>query len=401
MENTEKQYDVLNMAAAMTVTGFIYLASFAGPVANSVMTEFGIEPSTFKTINMIPSLMMVVLSLLSGALTSKYPIKKIVLFAACFSITGTLIPAFTHTWPAYIASRVVFGVGNGMLFPMASAIINQLFTGAQRDKLMGLRAGVGALMGAAFTTLGGIMGRVIWRHAYLCALIGIPLWLFILWKCPTNEVYTKAKVQGGSNEKKLTGKTYLILVALFVFNMMMVSFQANLPLVLNGEKIAPDSAVTSTVQSTITVCAFLAGLVFATAKKATRRFISPLAFVLVGVATLLACYAKTLPLFYVAAVIFGFGFGFYNPALTVAVAQSAASPKYGAIAISVYTSVLGVAQFGSAKVLKFIAEKLGLNLGLRNDWQIAWPVVLVVTAAAVAYIMMTGGVDGKKKEEAK
>ena len=122
---------------------------------------------------------------------------------------------------------------------------------------------------------------------------------------------------------------------------------------------------------------------------------------LVGVATLLACYAKTLPLFYVAAVIFGFGFGFYNPALTVAVAQSAASPKYGAIAISVYTSVLGVAQFGSAKVLKFIAEKLGLNLGLRNDWQIAWPVVLVVTAAAVAYIMMTGGADGKKKEEAK
>ena len=46
-------------------------------------------------------------------------------------------------------------------------------------------------------------------------------------------------------------------------------------------------------------------------------------------------------------------------------------------------------------------QEYGLNLGLRNDWQIAWPVVLVVTAAAVAYIMMTGGADGKKKEEAK
>ena len=216
MEKTEKQFDILNIAAAMTVTGFIYLASFAGPVASSVMTEFGIEPSTFKTINMIPSLMMVVLSLLSGALTSKYPIKKIVLFAACFSIAGTLIPAFTHTWGAYVASRVVFGIGNGMLFPMASAIINQLFTGAQKDKLMGLRAGVGALMGAGFTALGGIMGKVIWRHAYMCALIGIPLWLFILWKCPTNEVYSKAKAEGGANEKKLTGKTYLILAALFI-----------------------------------------------------------------------------------------------------------------------------------------------------------------------------------------
>lgn len=408
METQEKQYSFLNILAAFMVTGFIYLASFVGPVANAVRTEFaqqlGQDPDafavTYKTINMIPSLMMVFLSLLSGILTSKFPIKKIVLFAAAFSITGTLIPAFTHTWGAYVASRVVFGVGNGLLFPMASAVINQLFTGSLKDRLMGLRAGVGALMGACFTTLGGIIGRTDWRHAFMCAFVGIPLWLLILWKCPTNEVYSKAKAEAGVSEKKFTGRTFAILAAVFVFNMMMMAFQANLPLVMASEKIA-ESSVIGTVQSTITVCAFLAGLVFAAIKKASGRFVTPLAFLLVGLGTLVICYAKSLPLFYIAAVIFGFGFGFYNPAVTLAVAQSAASPKYGALAISLYTSVLGVAQFISAMTLSTIAKIFNLNMGLRNDWQVSWPTVLIVVAAAVVYIASTGGKEFKKKGETK
>ena len=153
-----------------------------------------------------------------------------------------------------------------------------------------------------------------------------------------------------------------------------------------------------TVQSTITVCAFLAGLIFGTIKKASGRFVTPLSFLLVGLGTLVICYARSLPIFYIAAVIFGFGFGFYNPSVTLAVAQSAASPKYGALAISLYTSVLGVAQFISAMTLSTIAKIFNLNKGLRNDWQVAWPVVLVVVAAAVVYIASTGGKEFKKKE---
>lgn len=53
-------------------------------------------------------------------------------------------PVVLNGFAVLIASRVIFGVGHGLIFPLASAIINQLFTGKQRDRLMGIRAGVGA-----------------------------------------------------------------------------------------------------------------------------------------------------------------------------------------------------------------------------------------------------------------
>ena len=43
METQEKQYSFLNILAAFMVTGFIYLASFVGPVANAVRTEFALQ----------------------------------------------------------------------------------------------------------------------------------------------------------------------------------------------------------------------------------------------------------------------------------------------------------------------------------------------------------------------
>ncbi|GEM_PF-1285971 len=399
MENeNSQQYGTIEIIAAFCITGMIYMGSFAGPVAAQIMNAFGFEASDYKTINTIPSLMMVVLSLVSGGLTSKFPIKKIVAFSGVFLAIGGLIPVFTTSKTMYIASKVIFGLGHGMIFPMASAIINTLFKGEQKDKLMGIRAGVGALMGAGYTTIAGFVGKAGgYKAALSCTAIAIPLALFILWKCPTNELMTKkAKVEGGEGEKKLTTRSYVLFFFMFLYNMMSMALLSNLSLYLSGEGLA-DSGVIGTISSMNTYLAFVAGLIFSKVKKVLGRYTTSLAFICVSISFLIMTNCTSIPLFYVAVAINGLGFGFYNPSITLAVAQSAANPKYGALAISGYTSAIGIGQFLSAKVLKFINDNW-CHIENRADWKIArWP-IFAIAIGSVIFITLTGGKDGKKKE---
>lgn len=400
MSQNNKDYTTLNIAAAFTISGLIYMGNFVSPVMALISAEYpAIDASLIKMLTTIPSLMMVVMSLVSGSLTNRFPIKKIVLFACSFSLVGGMIPVFFKSFNALLISRFIFGIGHGMIFPMASAIVNSLFTGERRDKLMGIRAGIGTLIGATFSTVAGIIGSTGWRNSIACTAIVIPMALFIAWKCPENEVAPKASPSADAasgKEKKFTGKTWMLYAVLFIYNMFMVTFMMNLALVIAGDGIGT-TAQAGTINSTFTVASFLAGLMFGSVKKKIRRFISPLAFGLVGLAFCLMFFANNIALFYVGAVIYGFGFGFYNPALTVVAAQSAASPKYASIAIAGYTSIVGLGQFLAPIVLKKVAAILGLT-GLRTDWNIAFIGCFAVMIGAIIYIMCTGGIDGKKAE---
>ena len=91
--NQQQQYSMLNIIAAISVSGLIYLGNFVSPVISSISATYpDVSESTIKMLTTIPSLMMVIMSLVSGGLTSRYPIKKIVVFASFFSLVGGVMP---------------------------------------------------------------------------------------------------------------------------------------------------------------------------------------------------------------------------------------------------------------------------------------------------------------------
>ena len=382
-----KNYNFLNIAAAISVSGLIYLGNFVSPVISLISAEFPeVSTSVIKMLTTIPSLMMVVMALVSGGLTSRYPIKKIVIVASLFSLVGGLMPVLIPGFTALLISRFIFGIGHGLIFPMASAIINQLFTGKQRDKIMGIRAGIGALIGSAYATVAGIMGAMGWRASLACTAVVIPLALFIAWKCPENELAKRAPAAdaGAVKEQRLTTKTYIICGLLFIYNMLMVTFMTNLSLVVAKDGLGT-TAQAGTISSTYTMAACVAGLIFGTVKGKVGRYISPLAFGLVGIGFVVLYFAPSITLFYVGAILYGIGFGFYNPALTMVAAQTAAQPKYAPIAISLYTSCVGLGQFLASIILPVVAGVFGLT-GNRTDWAIAMVGCLIFAVGAALYI---------------
>ena len=398
-ENTPKyDYSLLNIIAAISVSALIYLGNFVSPVVSSISAEYpDVSESAIKMLTTIPSLMMVVMSLVSGGLTSRYTIKKIVVFASVFALVGGMMPVFWDGMAVMIASRVIFGIGYGLIFPMASAIVNQLFTRKQRDRLMGIRAGVGALIGALFSSVAGVVGMINWRYAFACTAVVIPIALLIAWKCPENGL-SKSPSKGSEKvkEKKLTTLTYVIYAGLFIFNMLMVTFVTNLSLVISRDNIGT-VAQAGTVSSVYTVSAFVAGVIFSSVKSKAKRYTTPLAFGLVGIGLAILYFSHSLPLFYVGAVFYGLGFGFYNPQLTMVAAQTATKPIYAPIAIAGYTSCVGIGQFLASIVLPQVANILGIT-STRSDWLISFVGIGIAVVITTVYITATGGAEGKKEE---
>lgn len=388
-QQEEKQYGFLNIAAAMSVTVLIYVGGFVGPVISSISSAYPEVPlDMIRMLTTIPSLMMVLCSLISGQLTRRMPIKKIVYIAMCFQLAGGLMPAFLEGFGVLLASRFVFGIGNGMVFPLASAMVNQLFTGKKRDRLMGVRSALGALLGSAIALAGGFLGAINWRYAFMGTFIVVPIAILIIWKAPENEVPKQSsQKQGGAGEKKLTPMSYVVFVGCMLFNMGMMSFGTNLSLVIVRSNIGTVAQV-GTVSSLYTLAAFSAGMLFPFVKGACKRYTTTVAFALVGGALLLMTRAETIPMFILGALIYGLGFGFYNPQLTILAAQTAAKPAYAPVAIAGYTSFVGLGQFLSPIVLAFIKRILGVTHP-RAEWLIAGTGIAAGIAMVLVYITAT------------
>ena len=79
--------------------------------------------------------MMIVCSLLSGKLIQIFPIKKIVIGCAALMFAAGFGTYFVFNLPAILIMRVIYGMGSGTVFPLANAIIQQLYEGEEKARL--------------------------------------------------------------------------------------------------------------------------------------------------------------------------------------------------------------------------------------------------------------------------
>ena len=333
--------------------------------------------------------MMIVCSLLSGKLIQIFPIKKIVIGCAALMFAAGFGTYFVFNLPAILIMRVIYGMGSGTVFPLANAIIQQLYEGEEKARLLGFRAGFGALFGAAVTMVGGWLTSFGWRYAFFGYLFAIPVALLVLFCCPSNEPIKKESSTAKAGEKKYTKKTFYVLLFAVFFNACMMSFNVELSLVITGENIGGASQV-SMVASTNTIFAFIAGLIFGSLHKKTQRYMAVISTGLVGLALAILCFAQNFPLFIMCGAIFGLGFGFYNPTYNLLIAGTAAKPKFGSQAIAIYTSCVGLGQFLSPYLINGVKKLLNLNV-LRAEWKITAFSTLCLVLGAVIYIIVTCG----------
>lgn len=398
-EKTAKKYGAAVKAATLCVALLMYTTSMTTPALAEIAKAFpDASGETIKLISSIPSLMLCIFSLVSGWMTTKISIKKSILIASALIFVGVL-PAFFGGMKFIIATRVIFGAGYGLVFPLASAVVTDLFEGSTKDTMMGWKSAIGAAAGVVFQSLGGILTAYNWRYAFLGFLLVIPIVVMILFVLPDTGVNKKEKTTGGKTGGKKFTSTLVVCGAVgFLLNAVQFSYMQNMAIFISTDEIgsAMDAA---NVLSTFTAASFVAGLIYVGFAKIFKKFTPAVAILLVGCAFGIAMNAKTLPMLFASAVVFGFGFGFTNPSLTLKAAAGVTDRAFTPMAISIYVCCTGIGQFLSAYILKFLREATGMTAG-RADWQIACVAIIVGAVIGLICLAVFGGRKGQKVQNA-
>jgi predicted MFS family arabinose efflux permease len=138
-----------------------------------IASSFDIAVGVAGQLVTIAAVVSAIMALLMGALSVRYPHKSLLLVGVAFSIIVAL--------GSYIAPNFVFlltmysltGISIAMVRPMSQALIGQLFSVAERPKILAYVIAVGALSFTIGTPLINILGD--WRIAFLLYMLPLTL----------------------------------------------------------------------------------------------------------------------------------------------------------------------------------------------------------------------------------
>lgn len=382
-------YGVTVQIAALCVIVMQYVQSFVSPALGTVRQTFGalgIDTVMIQQIQGIPSLMAIFGAILVGILERYMKKKHILIIAMILMFLGSLagfVPETTEGFYLLLATRVVLGLGRGMIFPMASSFIADLFFGRQRDRLMSFKTAVGGISGSVFQTIGGVLAVLSWRYAFIGMLMAVPIAIMIIAWLKEPEVKpagTTADGKKGNPLRSITAISWLIIIVAGIWNIFQFSYMTSAAITISGLKIA-DSATIGLIMSAETMISAVGAICYgAFLKGRMGGFDLPIALGLEVVGFFVMCQMPNMTGILIGTVLYGIGFGMFNPALILQIVR--VLPKEGAtLGLSLLAGSQNFFQFWSAPVLAFLAPLLGVagdeTTKFLANWNVAWIIGIV------------------------
>ncbi len=403
LEGSPKKYGVTVQIAALCVITMQYVQSFVSPALSNVRaaySDLGIGTVMVQQIQGIPSLMAIFGAILVGILERYMKKKHILILAMVLMFLGSLaafVPITTDGFYVLLATRVVLGLGRGMIFPMASSFIADLFMGRTRDRLMSFKTAVGGLSGAVFQVIGGALAVLSWRYAFIGMLMAVPIAVMIVaWLKEPDVKPAGTTVDGkkGNPLSSTTAASWLVIILAGIWNFFQFSYVQNISFCVTSVGLG-NSGVAGWISSLMTICSAIAAICYgAFLKGRLGGFDIPIATGLEVIGFLILTHIYTVEAYVLGTVIYGLGFGLFNPALILQIVR--VLPKEGAtLGLSILAAAQNLCQFLSSYVLAFLAPILGvagvageMSADLAN-WNVAWMVGSVYFAVVLVIVIAT------------
>lgn len=152
----------------------------------------GTDITTIMLANSITGIVSVPVSVASGALLPRVGFRRA-------AIGGILVMTFGGAFPfllpditdygIVIVSRVIVGLGLGVMFPVGNAAIIALCEGEERSRLLGLGITIQFVFNIIYTTVAGYLTELGWNYSFLAYLVGlVPLAAALAWMPEAKDV---------------------------------------------------------------------------------------------------------------------------------------------------------------------------------------------------------------------
>ncbi len=161
---------VLGIWSVSALTALPGLA--VSPIMGDLQTIFpGAGEMEIQMLTSLPSLLILPFIILSGHLTQKVDIYKLLMAGLLiFGITGILYLISSKMWQLILVSAIL-GIGAGIIIPLSTGLITLFFTGRERTKQFGLNSSISNFNVVIATFLTGYLAGINWKLPFIVYLL--------------------------------------------------------------------------------------------------------------------------------------------------------------------------------------------------------------------------------------
>jgi predicted MFS family arabinose efflux permease len=314
------------------------------PAVADIIAFFPASAMLGKMVLTTPALSIIPVALLTGMFSSRVPRKRLIYTGIFFYIVGGFGGGLADSIPFLLSMRAVLGIGVGILMPLSTGIIADLWSGYEKTKTMGYASAATNLGGIIATLLSGLLAAISWRASFFIYLLGVPVFLLVFFFLPEQHPRQATEKQprnaaGNLGFYALWGMGMFLLMAAFY------TIPVNIALYIQENGLG-DSRMAGFAMAVMTGSSFLTGLVFGRLNKVIGPWLPILSLGGFAISFYgLSAYPSTVPLFCFL-ILNGLGFGTLVPLIMNGVTRKAAKSS-GTVGTSVVTSFLFAGQFAS------------------------------------------------------
>ena len=228
LSKTDKIKIIITIVAISFIQGLQFCVSpVLGPIQKH-FPEAGV--SMVQMLVTAPTLLSIVVALISGALVMKISKKKLLVFAGLVAGVTGFLPFLADSFWLLFASRALYGISLGLAIALNTAVVAEFFEGDERVAVMGIQAAsVGAGM-VVVTTVGGFLGGFGFEKSYFINSIGFISMLLIAFCLPDTGT---VKTEQGEN-LEMTPRVWTVTALGALEMLFLITFSTNIAMHLGG-----------------------------------------------------------------------------------------------------------------------------------------------------------------------
>lgn len=150
------------------------------PIIPQLFTQFHDAPNAnfwVPAIITAPSICIALLSPVVGAIADKLGRRNMLLGALLLYAMVGAAPLFLSTLSAIIASRIMLGITEAVIYTTVNTLMGDYFKGDVRRKWLAYQNAVGSLLATVLIVAGGLLGSISWRGPFALYLLAIPIFI--------------------------------------------------------------------------------------------------------------------------------------------------------------------------------------------------------------------------------
>lgn len=345
-------------AVVLSISLLIMSPTAVSPAVADIIAAFpSVSPVTTMWVVTMPSITMVIFSLVYGGLVKFLAKRTLIAIAmACF-LVGGITPAFMNNIYLILAMRALFGAGIGFLMPLSTGLITDFYDGPDRASMMGWQSAVVNFGGLAFMFTGGILAAIHWNYTFLAYSIGIivAVWIFIKLPEPVrNDPKTSEKAG-------VPRSVFPLIAGVFLFNILFFALMTNASVMISSEGLG-ETAQAGIVLTMFSVGGFFAGIAFGKTAKIFGALTNAAGWLATGAGMAVIAASHGIPLIAAGSFMAGMGMATVMPSYLIKIAVKTPAPAI-AMAYACFFCFVGIGQFISPLIFDLVTGIFGQEFG--------------------------------------